>query len=451
MDANSEFTWISAKTLADQLLVSKTGKHLTDIETQVLQGAWQGKSYSAIAENLGYTIEYINGDVGNALWQKISQAIGEKVSKRNFRGALERHWLCSQSNPSYTQETKDPNTKETDSKYIERPPIEERCFDAIVQPGALIRIKAPRKMGKTWLLDRILDYAQQQDYLIVPINLLKIESAVISDLGRFLKYFCSRVTRKLALENKLDSYWDEDLGNNTSCTEYFEDYIFRNCDAQNPDQKPCPIVLALDNVDRLFPFTEVAANFFSLLRAWYEDARILPDWQRLRLIVAHSTDIYPILNVNRSPFNVGLPVELTEFTSEQMLQLAQRKGILSNLSHAQLQKLFDLMGGHPYLLYEGLEKLRLDYSLDLEHFLAIAPTEAGPYAQYFRSLLTHLQDNQELGTAMKTVLQASTPVKIKSELGFMLHSLGLVKFQGNEVKVSCPLYQLYLCDRLDDF
>jgi hypothetical protein len=447
MDVNSQLTWSIVKGMVDQLLVAKTGKHLTDIEAQVLQGAWEGKSYSAIADELGYTVEYINGDVGNALWQKISQAIGEKVGKRNFHGALERHWLSLPS--SSTQPKQDLGNQENQSKYIERPPIEQRCFDAIVQPGALIRIKAPRKMGKTWLVDKILDYAQQQDYLIVPINLLKIESEVLRDLGRFLKYFCSRVTRKLGIENKLDNYWDEELGSNTSCTEYFEDYIFRNCDTQSPDNNPRPIVLALDNVDRLFPCTEVASNFFSLLRAWYEDARILPDWQRLRFIVAHSTDIYPTLNINRSPFNVGLAVELTEFSFEQMLELAQRQGLSPDSKHPHLEKLFQLIGGHPYLLQQGLEKL--DNTLDMETFLEIAPTEAGPYAQYFRNLLSHLQDNHELGSAMKTVLQTSTPVKVKSELAFMLHSLGLVRFQGNEVEIFSPLYQLYLCDRLDDF
>ncbi|MGL5508903.1 MAG: AAA-like domain-containing protein, partial [Microcoleaceae cyanobacterium] len=41
--------------------------------------------------------------------------------------------------------------------YIERPPIEERCFQTILQPSALIRIKAPRRFGKTSLMARILE------------------------------------------------------------------------------------------------------------------------------------------------------------------------------------------------------------------------------------------------------------------------------------------------------
>ena len=450
MDSPPDLTWADAKQIADQLLLESTDKHLTDIECQVLKGAWDGKSYGAIAQELGYTLEYINSDVGYGLWSKLSTATGEKVTKRSFRGALSRQWARQ---PKRTADPQGLNTTapvdkgDTDHqaieqpRYIDRPPTEQQCFNTMVQPGALIRIKAPRKMGKTWLVDRILDYAKQQQYQVIPINLLRIESTVIADLERFLKYFCTQVTRKLKLENRLSDYWDEELGSNTSCTEYFEEYILPNSDR--------PIVLALDNVDRLFPHAEVAANVFSLLRAWYEDARILPDWQRLRLIIAHSTDIYPTLNVNRSPFNVGLAVELNEFDAEQLAQMAHQQGVF-NHSPDQITLLTDLVGGHPYLFQRALEKLR-STDITLEQLLAIAPTEAGPYTPHLRELLAHLQAHPEIATAMKTVLQSPTPVRIKSEAGFMLHSLGLVRFIGDEVTVRCRLYQHYLNQRLDEF
>ncbi|NKB17781.1 MAG: adenylate cyclase, partial [Pseudanabaena sp. CRU_2_10] len=47
---------------------------------------------------------------------------------------------------------------------MERPPIESDCFEAVMGSGALIRIKAPRQMGKSSLLSRILIHAQQQGY-----------------------------------------------------------------------------------------------------------------------------------------------------------------------------------------------------------------------------------------------------------------------------------------------
>ena len=55
--------------------------------------------------------------------------------------------------------------------YVNRPPIEERCYAAIAKPGALIRIKAPRQMGKSSLTIRILSYAEQQNYRATWLNL----------------------------------------------------------------------------------------------------------------------------------------------------------------------------------------------------------------------------------------------------------------------------------------
>ncbi|WP_445314293.1 AAA-like domain-containing protein [Microcoleus vaginatus] len=48
--------------------------------------------------------------------------------------------------------------------YIDRPPIESDSYQTIVKPGALIRIKAPRQMGKTSLVQRILDRAKKEGY-----------------------------------------------------------------------------------------------------------------------------------------------------------------------------------------------------------------------------------------------------------------------------------------------
>ena len=57
------------------------------------------------------------------------------------------------------------------STFIERPPIEEKCFTAIAQPGVLIRIKAPQKMGKTLLLEKLLEYGRQQGLKTAKLDL----------------------------------------------------------------------------------------------------------------------------------------------------------------------------------------------------------------------------------------------------------------------------------------
>ena len=107
--------------------------------------------------------------------------------------------------------------------YVERPPVEQDCYDGINHHGALIRIKAPRQMGKTSLRS-----------------------------GYFQNYLLSEVSGSLAL--------------------------------------------GLDDVDEVFQYPHVAADFFALLRAWHERAKNDPGWQKLRLVIVHSKAvIYALL------------------------------------------------------------------------------------------------------------------------------------------------------------
>ncbi|MEA5628330.1 AAA-like domain-containing protein [Nostoc sp. UHCC 0251] len=53
------------------------------------------------------------------------------------------------------------------------------------------------------------------------------------------------------------------------------------------------------------------------MRSWYEEAVYgdsrNPLWQNLRLIIVHSPEVYILLDLNKSPFNVGLAIELQIF------------------------------------------------------------------------------------------------------------------------------------------
>jgi hypothetical protein len=90
VDSESKFFWVKAKESAARVVSKNTGKYLSDIEMKVLQGSWQGKTYDEIAKIYGYSAEYLNKDVGNKLWNKLSEALGEKVTKKNFKEALLR-------------------------------------------------------------------------------------------------------------------------------------------------------------------------------------------------------------------------------------------------------------------------------------------------------------------------------------------------------------------------
>ena len=148
------------------------------------------------------------------------------------------------------------------------------------------------------------------------------------------------VSKSLDIEPQLDEYWDEEIGSKLSCNLYFEACILETLNN--------PFVLSFNELNRIFEYPQLAQEFLPLLRSWHENAQYNQAWQKLRLVVDYSTDIYVPLDLNRSPFNIGLPILLPEFTLEQIQDLAQRYGL--NWQQAQAQKLMEVIGGQPALV-----------------------------------------------------------------------------------------------------
>ena len=73
----------------------------------------------------------------------------------------------------------------------------------------------------------------------------------------------------------------------------------------------------------------------------------------------------------------------------------------------------------------------------------IAPTEASIYGDHLRRHLWNLQQHPKLASAFTQVVTTNEPVELESMLAFKLHSLGLVKLQGNFVTPRFNLYRQY--------
>ncbi len=327
--------------------------------------------------------------------------------------------------------------------YVERASIEQRCYEEIKKPGSLIRIKAPQHMGKSSLLTRILQQAENQGNKVVTIDFQITDEEFFSDLNKFLRWFCDTVTEAVAGNNRellekllqqLDEHWKSGkrFGYMKSCKNYFERYLFPEINQ--------PLVLGLEKVDRLFEYPKIYKDFFGLLRAVHEEAKRRDIWKQLRLAIAYSTEAYVPVDINQSPFNVGLALELPEFTQEQVKDLAQRHQL--NWSDTEVLELMELLGGHPFLVRLALFKIA-NRDINLAHFLQTAPTAAGIYSKHLQRQEYILQQQPELGQAMQEIVTNDHPVILTTEIRFKLYSLGLVKLQNDEVTPRCELYRQY--------
>jgi hypothetical protein len=77
--------------IANQAISESTGKYLTDLQSDLLKASCENQTYEQFARYRGYCLDYIKKDVGSMLWHLLSEALGEKVTKKSFRQALERY------------------------------------------------------------------------------------------------------------------------------------------------------------------------------------------------------------------------------------------------------------------------------------------------------------------------------------------------------------------------
>jgi WD40 repeat protein len=80
---NTEEAW----EVVEQIL---SDTQLNKLQKLVFQQSWADLSYQEIAKTAGYEVGYVK-QAGSQLWQKLSEALGEKVSKNNVQSVLKRY------------------------------------------------------------------------------------------------------------------------------------------------------------------------------------------------------------------------------------------------------------------------------------------------------------------------------------------------------------------------
>ncbi len=218
---------------------------------------------------------------------------------------------------------------------------------------------------------------------------------------------------------------------------------------------PQGVVWCLDSVDRLFECPGVRDDFFALLRSWHEK-RAYPSaanraWQHLSLVVACATEarLY-IRDLNQSPFNVGVRVELGDFDPAQAARLHTLCRTLDGddpSDSAARAALYELLGGHPYLTRRALAWLAEGENTgDVTAFLASADRDDGPLGSHLRRLAEPIVSDPALSEAVGQAL-AGRPCH--EEAFFRLRSAGVLSgLSAQDPRPRCALYARYFGRRL---
>ncbi|GAB4386648.1 MAG: NB-ARC domain-containing protein [Elainellaceae cyanobacterium] len=145
--------------VADSALFTYTDRHLSDVEAIILQGSWQNLTYEKIAEAAGYSPAYLKQGVGPQLWKQLSHALGEPVSKTNFRSALERQGQTAGDRAGRKPQTSATQTSKNSSQTNELP------FGTPAQPP--VSAIAPSKIDWGEAIDVSLFYGRSEELHIL--------------------------------------------------------------------------------------------------------------------------------------------------------------------------------------------------------------------------------------------------------------------------------------------
>lgn len=430
--------------IADEALHRHTGKRLTSLEDAVLRATLQCErrplTYARLAEKLDYSPQRIT-EVGAKLWGKLKDALGaSEMTRSTVRSTLREIWQAQPVDVAeHQQEIVLPDIEL--SGYVRRSRIERKALTALVQPGGWFRMTGPEGMGKSTLLDQVLTELRRQDLQTATIDFTLMESRTFENLASFLKQFCLAVGRELDLPNAMGEYWDKDCDSLQNATAYFEKYLLSDRDS--------PVVLVLDDVDRVFEHNATRDEFCKLLVGWHRmsaagrQKRRDRLWALLRVVVIHSTEVYRDWDINYSPLlGVGTVETVSDLPPTQVQQMAKSFGL--SITKTELELLRGLIGGHPLLL-----RLAFEYVSDMEsavnQLVHVAATDGEPFGNHLRQKFGRLKQSPELWQGFRQVVGASDPVALSDSVPYRLERMGLVRFAQNEAEHNACVnrYELY--------
>ena len=279
-----------------------------------------------------------------------------------------------------------------DSPYYVRRHADELASKALLPQTSFVLIKGARQIGKTSLLARLLQQGRAQKARVLRTDWQNIPQSDLESTETFLLNVAESIVDQLQLDIVPRNSFDVARPATRNFERFMRRQVFPKVEGW--------LVWGIDEADRLFECA-FKDDIFGMLRSWHNERALDPgcEWERLTVVLSYATEAYLIHNMNQSPFNIGFPVELADFTLAQVEEMNRRYGAPLRNSR-ELQQLYTLVGGHPYLLRRSLQEMMLR-QWDIAEVEAQAQTERGFLRDHLERMRLALLRDEELTEAVR--------------------------------------------------
>lgn len=325
--------------------------------------------------------------------------------------------------------------------YLSRAADEELL--ALCHAGEFGYVLTPRQLGKTSLMVRTAERLAEEGVRSVIIDLTEIGVQVTPEewfLGLLVK-----VEEQLMLKTGADGWWAGRAHQAPSqrLTAFFKEVLLEEVEGR--------VVIFVDEIDTTLglSFTD---DFYAAIRYFYNARAHRPEFRRLSFVligVATPGDL--IRDPQRTPFNIGRRVDLTDFTYDEALPLASGFQLAEDETQRVLRWVLDWTDGHPYLTQRlcraiaderraGWAKEDVARVVSATFFRDMS--EQDNNIQFVRDMLTkRAPDLAPVLNTYREVLRRPVHDEEQSVVKSHLKLSGVVRSEGGFLHVRNPIYR----------
>lgn len=318
--------------------------------------------------------------------------------------------------------------------YIPHPALEARAASHLAYPGLPVVLVAPERMGKTWLLRRLLERRPSSAATAI-LSLDRLAPRPDASLGELLHALAAHLCHALGRDDiDVNGAFARSPSPQANLSWLLQRHLL-------PRDGDGLLLLAIDRADAILGMGAlIAAEFFALLRAFAEDGAEPGPWSGLRLLLCISTSPTRLISEpSQSPFNLSQPILLSDLDGAQARALAALHGLSPDAAeHARLRH---LVGGHPYLLRLAFHAAATAEA-PLGDLLCDDAAVARLYGEWLGRCRARLRRRPALWTTLQQIITGAGHA-IDEEAVELLEGAGLVtRPQDGAPRLRYPLYAL---------
>ncbi|HLP90783.1 MAG TPA: AAA-like domain-containing protein [Nostocaceae cyanobacterium] len=319
-----------------------------------------------------------------------------------------------------------------------------------LKQGEFCYVLNSRQMGKSSLRVRVMRRLQDEGFACAAIDITAIGTTDITPAEWYAGVIDSLVNSLQIYDSfDLETWWNENdlISPLQKFSKFIEQILLHKVKEK--------IIIFVDEIDSILSLQFNLDDFFAVIRDCYNRRADKPEYKRLTFaLIGVSTPSDLIQDRRRTPFNIGVPVEVTGF---ELSETAPLQPLLAKVGDSQelITEVINWTGGQPFLtqkvcklLVENIDRNIQATRADVEQIIrtkVIENWEGQDEPEHLKTIQNRILSRGEQGTGKllglyQQILQQGHIIADDSSEHHILRLTGLVVKRNGKLQIYNHIY-----------